>query len=100
MARMADDGRGGVCRGLGGCLSLLAGFAACAGAFLLVLVWLGASETGRGGKVWITESGGSYHRSNCRSLAQSEPMEVPLRQALADGRRPCGLCDPPVTERA
>jgi len=44
--------------------------------------------------VYVTETGGSYHRDGCRHLARTR-LPLPLPEAAALGYTPCGVCLPP-----
>jgi competence protein ComEC len=50
---------------------------------------------GGSGKVYITETGDCYHRGNCRYLSHSK-IPISLKDAKAQGYRPCSVCDPPT----
>jgi competence protein ComEC len=56
----------------------------------------GSSVTGGsgGGKVYITETGECYHRGDCQYLSHSK-IPISLKNAKAEGYRPCSICDPP-----
>lgn len=45
--------------------------------------------------VYITDTGGRYHRSGCSSLEHSS-YEVTLSEAIEAGYTPCQNCDPPT----
>ncbi len=54
-----------------------------------------SSSSGSGsGKVYITETGECYHRGDCRYLSHSK-IAISLKDAKAQGYRPCSVCDPP-----
>ena len=44
--------------------------------------------------VYVTATGECYHRKGCRYLASSR-IAMKLSHAMADGYRPCSVCDPP-----
>lgn len=52
------------------------------------------SSSGRNPIVYITETGECYHRDGCRYLSHSR-IPVRLKDAKAQGYRPCSVCDPP-----
>ena len=56
---------------------------------------LPARLAGSGGTtVYITETGECYHRGDCRYLSHSK-IPISLKDAKAQGYRPCSVCDPP-----
>ena len=52
------------------------------------------SSGGGSGKVYVTETGECYHRGGCRYLSHSK-IPISLKDAKAQGYRPCSVCDPP-----
>ena len=53
----------------------------------------GASSAGNA-TVYVTATGECYHRSGCRYLSKSR-IAIKLKDAKAQGYRPCSVCDPP-----
>ena len=53
----------------------------------------GASSAGNP-TVYVTATGECYHRSGCRYLSKSR-IAIKLKDAKAQGYRPCSVCDPP-----
>ena len=53
-----------------------------------------SSSGGGGTRVYITETGECYHRAGCRYLSHSK-IPISLKDAKAQGYRPCSVCDPP-----
>ncbi len=53
-----------------------------------------SSSGGGSGKVYITETGECYHRGDCRYLSHSK-IPISLKDAKAQGYRPCSVCNPP-----
>jgi competence protein ComEC len=51
-------------------------------------------SSGGGTTVYITATGECYHRAGCRYLSHSK-IPISLRDAKAQGYRPCSVCDPP-----
>ena len=45
-------------------------------------------------KIFVTETGECYHLSGCRYLEHSR-IAIKLKDAKAQGYRPCSVCDPP-----
>ena len=56
------------------------------------LFFLGAGESVT---VYVTNSGGKYHRDTCSSLRQSK-IAVSLKDAVDSGYEACAVCKPPV----
>jgi competence protein ComEC len=55
----------------------------------------GSSSSSDGkGTVYVTESGECYHLGGCRYLSHSK-IPISLKDAKAQGYRPCSVCDPP-----
>jgi competence protein ComEC len=54
----------------------------------------GSSSSAGGTVVYVTETGECYHRAGCRYLAHSK-IKISLKDAKAQGYRPCSVCDPP-----
>jgi len=44
--------------------------------------------------VYITETGGKYHRGNCKYLEKSR-ISISLEEAQKQGYKPCKICKPP-----
>jgi micrococcal nuclease len=59
-----------------------------------------AESAAAGGKtaVYVTNSGGSYHREGCGSLRRSK-IAVTLADAVRSEYEPCSICKPPVLIR-
>ena len=53
-----------------------------------------SSSSGGSGKVYITETGECYHLGGCQYLSHSK-IPISLKDARAQGYRPCSVCDPP-----
>lgn len=53
-----------------------------------------AGGSGGGTRVFVTKTGECYHVSGCRYLANSR-IAMTLKEAKAEGYRPCSVCDPP-----
>lgn len=45
--------------------------------------------------VFVTNTGGKYHRYGCRYLRESK-NNISLAEAISRGYEPCSVCDPPV----
>ena len=60
--------------------------------FSVSLLFLGADgkET-----VYVTNSGGKYHRENCSSLSRSK-IAISLDDAVRSDYEPCSICKPPT----
>lgn len=54
----------------------------------------GGASSGGNPTVYITATGECYHRSGCRYLSKSR-IAIRLKDAKAQGYRPCSVCDPP-----
>jgi competence protein ComEC len=54
-----------------------------------------AASSGGNGKVYTTATGECYHRGDCRYLSHSK-IPISLKDAKAQGYRPCSACDPPT----
>ena len=55
------------------------------------------TTTGNSGgstRVYVTATGECYHRAGCRYLSHSK-FPISLKDAKAQGYRPCSVCDPP-----
>ncbi|MBP3411936.1 MAG: hypothetical protein J6K89_01620 [Oscillospiraceae bacterium] len=63
---------------------------------LILLIIPVSAYTGNGGTtVYVTETGGRYHASNCGSLWSSK-ISIKLEDAIIDGYTRCDRCNPPV----
>ncbi len=63
---------------------------------LLLLILPVSAYTGNGGTtVYVTETGGRYHASDCGSLWSSK-ISIKLEDAIIDGYTRCDRCNPPV----
>jgi hypothetical protein len=47
--------------------------------------------------VYVTRTGGKYHRAGCRYLSKSA-IPMTLKDA-ASGHSPCSVCRPPILSR-
>lgn len=52
-----------------------------------------AEPSPSGDTVYVTKTGGKYHRAGCGSLSRSQ-IAISREQAIANGYEPCGRCDP------
>ncbi len=43
-------------------------------------------------KVYITPSGGKYHRDDCRFIKDRETISITVDEALGRGKMPCSVC--------
>jgi micrococcal nuclease len=55
---------------------------------------LPAQAAGGETTVYVSNSGGKYHREDCRSLRRSK-IALPLEDAVKSGYGPCSICKPP-----
>ena len=53
-----------------------------------------AGSSAGGTKVYVTATGECYHRAGCRYLSHSK-IAISLKEAKAQGYRPCSVCNPP-----
>ena len=53
-----------------------------------------AGSSAGGTTVYVTATGECYHRAGCRYLSHSK-IAISLKEAKAEGYRPCSVCDPP-----
>ena len=70
--------------------------AAMAGATVLIVKLLAPSRGTVGDLVYVTPEGGSYHLRGCRTIEGHGVEAITLAEAVAMGRRPCGVCGPPA----
>jgi hypothetical protein len=67
---------------------------------LLMLIPLGTCLAEDGEQtVYVTHSGGRYHREHCSSLRNSR-IAVSLAEAVRSGYEPCSRCGPPALSGA
>jgi competence protein ComEC len=53
------------------------------------------SSSSYGSALYVTATGECYHRAGCRYLAHSK-IPITLKEAKAQGYRPCSVCKPPT----
>ena len=49
--------------------------------------------------VYVTKTGGKYHRESCSYLRQSS-IPINLRDAVERGYTPCSRCNPPILKKS